>query len=110
MHPVLASPRRLALYLVAWAPFLVLVDGILRGAGMHGWQRLALSTAMTVVYAFFALSAWFACWSAPLATSSPLQIFKVQAGWAIGERRPRVSRTSPSTARLPREAIRNVKP
>ena len=59
MHPVLASPRRLALYLVAWVPFLVLVDGILRGAGMHGWQRLALSTAMTVVYAFFALSAWF---------------------------------------------------
>jgi hypothetical protein len=83
MHPLLASPRRLALYLIAWSPFLVLVDGILRGAGMHGWQRMALSTAMTVVSAFFALSAWFACWSAPLSTSSPLQIFKVQAGWAV---------------------------
>ena len=33
MHPLLASPRRLLLYLIAWEPFHVLVDGILRGAG-----------------------------------------------------------------------------
>jgi hypothetical protein len=83
MHPLLASPRRLLLYVIAWQPFLVLVDGILRGAGMHGWQRVALSSAMTVVFAFFALSAWFACWSAPLATSSPLQILRVQLVWAL---------------------------
>jgi two-component system sensor histidine kinase AlgZ len=83
MHPLLASPRRLLLYLIAWEPFHVLVDGILRGAGMHGWQRLALSGAMTVVFAFFALSAWFACWSAPLATASPWQIFRVQVAWAM---------------------------
>jgi hypothetical protein len=83
MHPLLASPRRLLLYVIAWQPFLVLVDGILRGAGMHGWQRVALSSAMTVVFAFFALSAWFACWSAPLAASSPLQILRVQLVWAL---------------------------
>jgi len=83
MHPLLASPRRLLLYLVAWNPFLVLVDGILRGAGMHGWQRVALSTAMTVVFAFFALSAWFACWSAPLGTASPWRILRVHTAWGI---------------------------
>ena len=81
MHPLLASPRRLVIYLIAWEPFLVLVDGFLRGAGMHGWQRVALSGAMTVVFAFLALSAWYACWSAPLATSSPWRILRVQVGW-----------------------------
>lgn len=83
MHPLLASPRRLALYLLAWEPFLMLVDGTLRGAGLSGWQRVALSTALTVVFAFFALSAWFACWSAPLATSSPWRILRVHVAWAL---------------------------
>jgi hypothetical protein len=83
MHPLLASPRRLALYLLAWEPFLMLVDGILRGAGLHGWQRVALSAALTIVFAFFALSAWFACWSAPLATSSPWRLLRVHVAWAL---------------------------
>lgn len=83
MHPLLASPRRLLIYLIAWEPFLVLVDGFLRGAGMRGWQRVALSAAMTVVFAFLALSARYACWSAPLATSSPWRILRVQVAWGV---------------------------
>jgi two-component system sensor histidine kinase AlgZ len=83
MHPLLASPRRLVIYLIAWEPFFILVDGVLRGAGMHGWQRLALSAAMTVVFAFLAPSAWYACRSAPLTTSSPWRILRVQVGWGV---------------------------
>jgi hypothetical protein len=83
MHPLLASPRRLALYLVAWEPFFLLVDGILRGAGLVGWQRVALSAALSIVFAFFALSAWFACWSAPLASASPWRILRVHVAWAL---------------------------
>jgi two-component system, LytTR family, sensor histidine kinase AlgZ len=82
MHPLLASPRRLGFYLLAWLPFLVLVDGILGSAGLFGWQRVLLSLAMTVVFAFMALSAWFACWHAPLATTPPGRVVWVQLNYA----------------------------
>jgi hypothetical protein len=82
MHPLLASPRRLGLYLLAWIPFLILIDGILRSADLLGWQRFLLSLAMTIVFAFMALSAWFACWHAPLATTSPGRVVWVQLNYA----------------------------
>ena len=67
MHPILASRRYLALYLVAWLPVAVLLTAAMMITGWGGWvQSLLFVFPMVVVYAFLCLSAWYPCRAMPL--------------------------------------------
>src|SRR5215475_5379094 len=67
MHPILESPRRLLLYLAAWAPILTLLVYVLWASG--GLSLLDAAVVLTpacVVYAFACLSPWYICGTIPL--------------------------------------------
>ena len=67
MHPILASRRRLALYLMAWLPVIALLSVAMVLTGWGGWvQTLLFVFPMVVVYAFLCLSAWYPCRALPL--------------------------------------------
>ena len=67
MHPILASRRFLALYLMAWLPVVAVLSAAMVLTGWETWaQSLVFSFAMTVVYAFLCLAAWYPCRAIPL--------------------------------------------
>ena len=67
MHPILASRRYLALYLMAWLPVVAVLTAAMVMTGWETWaQSLVFSFAMTVVYAFLCLAAWYPCRAMPL--------------------------------------------
>ena len=67
MHPILASRRHLALYLMAWLPVAALLTVAMMITGWGGWvQSLLFVFPMVVVYAFLCLSAWYPCRAMPL--------------------------------------------
>ncbi len=67
MHPILFSPRRLALYLLAWAPLGGLAAALLAEAGRVDWWRVAAVIGPAVlIYAFVCLSAWYLCRFIPI--------------------------------------------
>jgi two-component sensor histidine kinase len=67
MHPILESPRRLLLYLLAWIPLLVLlVYAIWASGGMTWLDAAAVLAPSCLVYAFACLSPWYICGSLPL--------------------------------------------
>jgi hypothetical protein len=67
MHPILASRRFLALYLLAWLPVVAVLTAAMVMTGWDTWaQSLVFSFAMTVVYAFLCLAAWYPCRAMPL--------------------------------------------
>jgi len=67
MHPILASRRYLALYLMAWLPVVALLTAAMVMTGWETWaQSLVFSFAMAVVYAFLCLAAWYPCRAMPL--------------------------------------------
>ncbi len=71
MHPILADPRRLALYLAAWIPLVLLLAGVLASTGDFTWvQAGELMLPLAGVYAFVCLSAWYLCRFLPLRTSA----------------------------------------
>jgi len=71
VHPILADPRRLALYLAAWIPLVLLLAGVLASTGDFTWiQAGELMVPLAGVYAFVCLSAWYLCRFLPLRTSS----------------------------------------
>jgi two-component system sensor histidine kinase AlgZ len=75
MHPILARPRWLALYLVAWLPFAALLMTLLRGTGSVSWQAAAvLSVPAAWMLAFMCLTPWYICRTLPLATSSAFRL------------------------------------
>jgi len=68
MHPILASRRHLALYLMAWLPVAALLTATMMITGWGDWvQSLLFVFPMVVVYAFLCLSAWYPCRAMPLA-------------------------------------------
>jgi two-component sensor histidine kinase len=72
MHPILASGRRLVLYLLAWLPVLALLVyvGGAAGGGI-AWRDTALVLApVCFVYAFVCLSPWYVCRAIPLRPAS----------------------------------------
>ena len=67
MHPILASRRHLALYLMAWLPVAALLTVAMMITGWGDWvQSLLFIFPMVVVYAFLCLSAWYPCRALPL--------------------------------------------
>jgi two-component system, LytTR family, sensor histidine kinase AlgZ len=71
MHPILARPRQLGLYLLAWIPLAGILAYLLAGTGDLSWREaVALTVPLCVVYAFVCLSAWYPCRVTPLERSS----------------------------------------
>src|SRR5271157_107305 len=67
MHPLLESPRRLLLYLLAWIPLLGLLVYALWASGGITWLDAAVVLAPAcLVYAFACLSPWYICGTVPL--------------------------------------------
>ena len=71
MHPILAKPRQLGLYLLAWLPLAGILAYLLAGTGDLNWREaVALTLPLCFVYAFACLSAWYPCRVTPLERSS----------------------------------------
>jgi hypothetical protein len=67
MHPILASRRHLALYLMAWLPVIALLTVAMVLTGWGDWlQSFVFVFPMAVVYAFLCLAAWYPCRAMPL--------------------------------------------
>ena len=83
MHPLLASPRRMALYLIAWLPFARFLYAILVGGGFPpDAVTIAFAIVFADVCAFLSLAAFYSNRMAPLQTSTPWHIVRVQAAAA----------------------------
>jgi two-component system, LytTR family, sensor histidine kinase AlgZ len=67
MHPILASGRRVLLYVLAWALILALLAAILWASGGVDWQTAVLGLAPAcLLFAFVCLSPWYLCRALPL--------------------------------------------
>jgi signal transduction histidine kinase len=70
MHPVLGSPGRLFLYLLAWIPVALLLAFLMHAVPLS-WQELALVLPpLCAVYAFVCLSPWYLCRVMPIEQSA----------------------------------------
>lgn len=82
MHPILADPRRLALYLLAWIPVGALFTALTSLTPEIPWTGTALVwVPMAGLYAFVSLSPWQLCRVFPLSTTpwSRLAAFGIAA-------------------------------
>ena len=62
MHPILASGRRLLVYLAAWVPVVALMAVVTR-------QGIAVLAPACLIYAFVCLSPWYVCRARPFQVS-----------------------------------------
>jgi two-component system sensor histidine kinase AlgZ len=69
MHPLLARPRQLGLYLLAWVPFAGILVYLLHGGGLGLGEATAVTVPLCLVYAFVCLAAWYPCRATPLEKS-----------------------------------------
>jgi len=70
MHPLLARPRQLGLYLLAWIPLAGILVYWLTGPGaLSGGEATLLTVPLCLAYAFVCLSAWYPCRATPLEKS-----------------------------------------
>jgi signal transduction histidine kinase len=65
LHPILANPRWLSLYVLGWVPV-----GVVLAAGLGrdvGWVTAAMFVLpLTLVHSFFGLSSWYVCRAFPI--------------------------------------------
>jgi two-component system sensor histidine kinase AlgZ len=79
MHPILAHPRRLGLYLAGWLPLVPLVAALLARHGGAGWgEALALALPLSYVYAYMGLAAWYVCRAVPWEGAPPFEVIRAQ--------------------------------
>jgi two-component system, LytTR family, sensor histidine kinase AlgZ len=70
VHPILASRRRLLLYLLAWTPLVGLLAYVVWATGGMSWpEALAVLAPACLVYAFACLSPWYLSKAMPLRIS-----------------------------------------
>jgi hypothetical protein len=75
MHPLFASPGRLALYLAAWIPVAALVAIEFATVGNLPWLAAAgLAGPLALAYAFVCLAAWYPCRATPIDTTAPSRL------------------------------------
>jgi two-component system, LytTR family, sensor histidine kinase AlgZ len=75
MHPILAHGRRLALYLVFWALFGVLLAALFSiQAGLTRWAAALIALPLSMIYGSVCLSAWYVSRSLPLARTGTIRI------------------------------------
>lgn len=83
MHPILASGRRLTVYLLAWVPIAVMIVFLTAVTGHLTWiESTALIGPVMVFYAFHCLSPWYLCRVFPLSSSRSRILFN-QGGAAV---------------------------
>ena len=84
MHPILGSPRRLVIYLLAWVLIgLLLSVGLGFGRGGDWLMAVAFFVPLGVVYALITQSAWYVCRIFPLVRSRAWQVGAAQVFAAI---------------------------
>src|SRR3954451_23639307 len=67
MHPILAKPARILLYLCGWLAILALLDYLLWSSGSASWTgNAALLAPACLLFAFVCLSPWPICRVRPL--------------------------------------------
>jgi len=67
MHPILAHPSSLAVYVAIWIPLGVLLAALLALQGALGWaDALIAAVPLSVAYGFLCLSAWYVTGGAPV--------------------------------------------
>lgn len=81
MHPILASRRRLGVYLLAWTPLVGLLAYVVWASGGMSWpQALVVLAPACLVYAFLCLSPWYLCRAMPLRLG---RAFNLAATWTV---------------------------
>jgi hypothetical protein len=67
MHPILAQPWRLAVYIAIWLPLGVLLAALLALQGALAWSDALLGAVpLSVAYGFLCLSAWYVTGGSPV--------------------------------------------
>lgn len=85
MHPILASGRRLAAYLLAWVGVLAFMIYLVWSAAAMPWRDAALVLAPAcLLYAFDCLSPWYICRVRPLRSADSTALSLTWLGAAAG--------------------------
>ena len=75
MHPILARPGRLAIYVSLWLPIGVLLAALLALEGALGWIAAAIvALPLSVAFGFLSLSAWYVTGGSPVERVGPLRV------------------------------------
>jgi two-component system, LytTR family, sensor histidine kinase AlgZ len=75
MHPLIARPARLLLYLLAWSPLALLLAYLLVMMGGLAWLEAAsLGLPLALFYALICLAPWYMCLVLPLGSSDTFKI------------------------------------
>jgi signal transduction histidine kinase len=83
MHPILASRRRLALYLLSWTAVLALLGAVTWESSGATWLQAAAALAPAcALFAFICLSPFYICRSRPIGPSSALNLLVTFGGAA----------------------------
>ncbi|HUI54440.1 MAG TPA: histidine kinase [Bryobacteraceae bacterium] len=84
MHPLLESPRRMLLYLLAWIPVLALLAYVMWASGGMTWtDASAVLAPACLVYAFVCLSPWYLCSAQPLQAANWANLAFLFGGAAV---------------------------
>jgi two-component system sensor histidine kinase AlgZ len=83
MHPLLATRKRLAVYLAAWVPVLALLSLVTWGAGMPWLQAVGVLVPACGVYAFVCLSPWYIAKAMPLRMANLVNLTSTFLGAAL---------------------------
>jgi two-component system sensor histidine kinase AlgZ len=84
VHPILAEPRRIGLYLLSWAPLAALAVVLLAVRAGSSWgEALLLGLPLVGVYAYLCLAAWYVCRVVPLKGAPPLLLVMSHLGAAL---------------------------
>jgi two-component system, LytTR family, sensor histidine kinase AlgZ len=74
MHPLLRTPKRLGLYILAWSLPAALVACVLAFSGTLNWpQSIAVAVGLALLYAAICLTPWYVCRMLPLRDSQILK-------------------------------------
>ena len=75
MHPILASPGRVAAYIAIWLPLGALLGALLAVQGVFAWTAAAVfAVPLAVAYGFLCLSAWYAAHGMPIDRVDPVRV------------------------------------
>lgn len=84
MHPLLAKPARVVLYLLSWLASGVLLAALLRAIAPRPWlDAVAFAVPVSLFLGFMVLSAWWVCRSNPLSGGAGPRALTVQFGAAL---------------------------
>jgi two-component system sensor histidine kinase AlgZ len=75
MHPILATPGRLAAYVAIWVPLGGLLAALLGLQGVFGWvEAVIVAVPLSISYGFLSLSAWYVTGGSPVERVGPLRV------------------------------------